>query len=196
MVNESSCEDHGFRVSGADGKVIAPRAPFAGPLVSEYRDVSAAGTVGGTCAPITMGAYPSRHLAIPRTTGMPHRPSSSDGQSSVFVFSNPIGRCYRLPKIARRYAGLSLAIGGLGSAAVPTVSHRRRTVRHGFYRIPDHTGSRYRGTTGPRSYSVPDMVPVIFPAVEEVVLHPLCGLFRWACAGVVVNMPPLLQDAS
>ena len=32
----------------------------------------------------------------------------------------------------------------LGSAAVPTVSHRRRTVRHGFYRIPINTGSRYR----------------------------------------------------
>src|ERR1039457_1546409 len=37
------------------------------------------------------------------------------------------------------------------------------------------------------------MVPVILPAPEEVVLHPLCGFFRWACAGVVVNMPPLLQ---
>src|ERR1017187_1186967 len=97
--------------------------------------MSAAGTVSETLARLTRRTATARHLAIPRTTGMPHRPSSSDGQSSVFVFSNPIGRCYRLPKIARRYAGLSLAIGGLGSAAVPTVSHRRRTVRHGFYRI-------------------------------------------------------------
>ena len=92
--------------------------------------MSAAGTVSETLARLTRRTATARHLAIPRTTGMPHRPTSSDGQSSVFVFSNPIGRCYRLPKIARRYAGLSLAIGGLGSAAVPTVSHRRRTVRH------------------------------------------------------------------
>ena len=48
---------------------------------------------------------------------MPHRPASSDGQSSVFVSLNPIGRRYHLPKIARRYARLGLAIGGLGSAA-------------------------------------------------------------------------------
>ena len=65
-------------------------------------------------------------------TDVPHRPSSSDGHTSIFVSSNPTGRRYRLSKCARRYAGLSLAIGGFGSAAVPTVSHRRRTVRHGF----------------------------------------------------------------
>jgi hypothetical protein len=80
----------------------------------------------------------------PSTTGLPHRPSSSDGQTSVFVSSNPIGLCYRLPKFARRYACLSLAIGGFGSALVPIVSHRRRTVRHGFYRILNNTGLRYR----------------------------------------------------
>lgn len=116
------------------------------PMYSiEYRNASAAGTVTETCAPIRMGANLARNLAIPRTTGMPHRPSSSDGQPSIFVSSNPIGRRYRLSKVARRCAGLSLAIGGFGSAAVPTVSYRRRTVRHGFYRIPNHTGSRYRG---------------------------------------------------
>jgi hypothetical protein len=76
------------------------------------------------------------NLAIPCTTGMPHRPSSSDGHTSIFVSSNPIGLRYRLSKCARRFAGLSLATGGFGSAAVPTVSHRRRTVRHGFDRIP------------------------------------------------------------
>ncbi len=34
-------------------------------------------------------------LPIPPTTGMPHRPSSSDGQPPVFVSSNPSGRRYR-----------------------------------------------------------------------------------------------------
>ena len=76
---------------------------------------------------------------------MPHRPTSSDGQSSVFVSSNPIRLRYHLPKIARRYARLSLAIGGFGSAAVPTVSHRRRTVRHGILPNPKSHGARYRG---------------------------------------------------
>ena len=62
----------------------------------EYRAVSAAGTVGETHARLMRRANLARNLTIPRTTGMPHRPSSSDGQSSVFVFSNPIGLRYRL----------------------------------------------------------------------------------------------------
>ena len=66
--------------------------------------MSAAGTARDTCAPIMMGAEPARNLAIPRTTGMPHRPSSSDGHTSIFIFSNPAGRRYRLSKCARRYA--------------------------------------------------------------------------------------------
>jgi len=93
--------------------------------------MSAVGIVGGTPARLTECASTAPNLAIPDTTGMPHRPTSSDGQTSVFVSSNPIGRCYRLLKFARRYACLSLAIGGFGSAAVPIVSHRRRTARHG-----------------------------------------------------------------
>ena len=36
-------------------------------------------------------AIAPRYLPIPRTTGMPHRPSSSDGHTSIFVSSNPIG---------------------------------------------------------------------------------------------------------
>ena len=55
----------------------------------------------------TNGANPTRNLAIPRTTGMPHRPSSSDGHTSIFVPSNPTGRRYRLSRTARRYARLS-----------------------------------------------------------------------------------------
>jgi hypothetical protein len=103
--------------------------------------MSAVGTVAETPARLTRRANITRNLLVSRTTSMPHRPSSNDGQSSVFVSSNPIGRRQRLPKIARRCARLSLAIGGFGSAAVPTVSHRRRTVRHGFYRIPERADS-------------------------------------------------------
>jgi hypothetical protein len=99
----------------------------------QYRRVSAAGTVAAPLVRPIKCADGPRNLAIPPTTGMPHRPASSDGQSSVFVSSNPIGLRYHLPKIARRYARLRLAIGAFGSAAVPTVSHRRRTVRHGPY---------------------------------------------------------------
>jgi hypothetical protein len=102
--------------------------------------VSAAGTGGGKLARLNRRANLAQSLPIPRTTGMPHRPTSSDGHTSIFVSSNPIGLRYRLSKCARRFAGLSLAIGGFGSAAVPIVSHRRRTVRHGFYRIPKTHG--------------------------------------------------------
>ena len=94
--------------------------------------MSAAGTVAGIHTRLMRRTIAARYLTISPTTGMPHRPSSSDGQTPVFVSSNPIGLCYRLPKFARRFAGLSLATGGFGSAVVPIVSYRRRTVRHGF----------------------------------------------------------------
>jgi hypothetical protein len=57
----------------------------------EYRSLSAAGTVGGTPPRLMRRAIATRYLPIPRTTGMPHRPSSSDGHTSIFVSSNPIG---------------------------------------------------------------------------------------------------------
>src|SRR5580704_13013334 len=118
-------------------------ASIALQITTGYRNLFAAGTAGVTPTHLMRRAIAPRYLSIPPTTGMPHRPSSSDGQTSVFVSSNPIGLCYRVPKFARRYAGLSLATGGFGSAAVPIVSHRRRTVRHGFYRIlGTNTGSR------------------------------------------------------
>jgi hypothetical protein len=53
--------------------------------------VSAAGTVTKTRRASRGAMTLAWNLAIPRTTGMPHRPTSSDGQSSVFVSSNPIG---------------------------------------------------------------------------------------------------------
>jgi hypothetical protein len=140
---------------------------FLALLRLKYRDMSAAGTAGGTCAPITTGAEPARNLAIPRTTGMPHRPSSSDGHTSIFVSSNPIGLRYRLSKCARRCAGLSPAIGGFGSAAVPIVSHRRRTVRHGFYRIPEHTGSRYRGIEAARPARPATAKLMLLPVAQD-----------------------------
>jgi hypothetical protein len=62
----------------------------------EYRAVSAAGTVGETHARLMRRANLARNLTIPRTTGMPHRPTSSDGQPSIFVSSNPIGRALTL----------------------------------------------------------------------------------------------------
>jgi len=127
------------------------RIDIAHPL--EYRVMSAAGTVAEPLARLTRRADITRNLAIPRTTGMPHRPTSSDGHTSIFVSSNPIGLRYRLSKCARRCACLSLPIGGFGSAAVPIVPHRRRTVWHGFYRIWNNTGSRYRG--GMPHYLVP-----------------------------------------
>jgi hypothetical protein len=35
------------------------------------------------------------NLSIPFTTGLPHRPTSSDGHTSIFLSSNPIERRYR-----------------------------------------------------------------------------------------------------
>jgi hypothetical protein len=52
-----------------------------------------------------------------------------------------------LPKCARRYACLSLAIGGFGPAAGPSVPDCRRTVRHGFYRIRATSVGRYPAST-------------------------------------------------
>lgn len=62
----------------------------------EYRDMSAAGTVAETLARLMRGANITRSLATPRTTGMPRRPTSSDGQPSVFVSSNRIGQALTL----------------------------------------------------------------------------------------------------
>lgn len=58
----------------------------------EYRDVSAAGTIAETLERLKRRTTITRNLAIPRTTGMPHRPASSDGHTSIFVSSNPTGR--------------------------------------------------------------------------------------------------------
>jgi len=94
--------------------------------------MSGSGTVAAIAPRFGNRAEIPRNLSISRTTGLPHRPASSDGQSPVFLSSNPIGRRYRLPELARRCAGLSPATAGLGSAAVPSVSHRRRTVRQTY----------------------------------------------------------------
>lgn len=66
--------------------------------------------------------YVPHLLVFTGVTGMPHRPSSSDGQSPVFVLvsiaptsSNPIGRAQ---EIARRYARRLTAVANA------------RTVRH------------------------------------------------------------------
>src|SRR5580704_18114150 len=88
-------------------------ASIALQITTGYRNLFAAGTAGVTPTHLMRRAIAPRYLSIPPTTGMPHRPSSSDGQTSVFVSSNPIGLCYRLPKFARRYACLSLATGRL-----------------------------------------------------------------------------------
>jgi hypothetical protein len=152
--------------------------------------MSAAGTATATRAPFTTGAYPTRNLAIPRTTGMPHRPPPSDGQTSVFVSSNPIGRRYRLSKFARRCACLSIAIGGFGSAAVPIVSHRRRTVRHGFYRISNHTASRYRGIEDAR----PGRARSAKPADAKLMLPPSAsGLIRSRAGAAATGVDPELM---
>jgi hypothetical protein len=105
----------------------------------KYLGVSAPGTAGGTCALITMGADHAPNLAIPRTTGMPHRPSSSDGHTSIFVSSNPTGRRYRLSKCARRYAGLSPL--PRASVRLPFLSSLTAEGRCGMWR-PYRAGKR------------------------------------------------------
>src|ERR1039457_6901070 len=60
----------------------------------------------------------THYLPIPPTTGMPHRPSSSDGHTSIFLFSKPPRVRKRVSNCARRYAGLGLTTGGLGSGPI------------------------------------------------------------------------------
>ena len=67
--------------------------------MSEYRDMSAVGTGAKALVRLTRRATTARNLAIPRTTGMPHRPASSDGHTSVFVSSNPIGLTLSLVEV-------------------------------------------------------------------------------------------------
>jgi hypothetical protein len=83
----------------------------------QYCGMSSAGTPVPTSTRRGHRAELPWNLSIPSTTLPPHRPSSSDGQSSIFVSSNPIGRRYRLSRTARRYARLSRPTGGFGSAA-------------------------------------------------------------------------------
>jgi len=139
-------------------------------------------TGGGKLARLNRRANLAQSLPIPRTTGMPHRPTSSDGHTSILYPQNPIGLRYRLSKCARRFAGLSLAIGGFGSAAVPIVSHRRRTVRHGFYRIQKHTGLRYRASRN--TWLSDGCMPADLAAANW--CHRECGEEECTC-GVVVD---------
>jgi hypothetical protein len=53
--------------------------------------MSAAGTIADLPPRLMRLAIAPRNLPTPPTTGMPHRPSSSDGHTSIFVSSNPIG---------------------------------------------------------------------------------------------------------
>ena len=93
------------------------------------------------------------NLAIPCTTGMPHRPSSSDGHTSIFVSSNPIGLRYRLSKCARRYAAsASLSEASVRLPFLPSLTAEGRCgmdsteSRRHWFRLSRH---RVRSTGGP-----------------------------------------------
>ena len=81
-----------------------PRTPRKASSAEEtvfiqYRHMSAAGTGGAPRCAKWQSARTAWNLAIPRTTGMPHRPTSSDGHTSIFVSSNPIGLRYRFVEV-------------------------------------------------------------------------------------------------
>src|SRR5579863_6936628 len=42
-------------------------------------------------------------------------------------------------------------------------------------------------------FSIPDAIPVVLPAPEEVVLHFLGGFLRPARAGVIIDVPTLVE---
>ena len=97
----------------------------------KYLESSATGTVTGLPMRPIDRVSAKQNLSIPQPRVCRTVPRLATGTLRFSYPQTLSGLRYRLSKCARRFAGLSLAIGGFGSAAVPIVSHRRRTVRHG-----------------------------------------------------------------